>query len=235
MPIPLSCTHISILSSMFLVDTIIEGLLFEYLTALSKILIKIFSRWLLLPNIFELSAFKERLIEPLLLSTISLTCSTASSITSCIFVFSISNGLELFSNWDIRKIFSTWDSILAFSSLIIPKYEVNLSLILFFELDIASSARLIVAIGVLNSCEILLIKSLFISESFFCWIIWYKALVEITIIIKVSIKDRVATPIIPDKTYSCFSGNETIRSYFIGLDLSYKKGMEYFGPDCTSM
>ena len=157
---------------MFFVDTLINGLALEYFTALSKILIMIFSRWLLFPLINGFFALRFKFIDPLLLSTISLTCSTASSITSWIFVSSISNGLELFSNWEILKIFSTWDSILEFSSLIIPKYELDLSFKLFFELDIASNARLIVAIGVLNSWEILFIKSLFISDSFFCWIIW---------------------------------------------------------------
>ena len=33
-------------------------------------------------------------------------------------------------------------------------------------------------------------------------------------------KDRVATPIIPDKTNSCLSGKETTKSYFTGLELS---------------
>ena len=39
---------------------------------------------------------------------------------------------------------------------------------LFVELEIASNAKFIVAIGVLNSCDILFIKSFLISDNFFC-------------------------------------------------------------------
>ena len=51
-----------------------------------------------------------------------------------------------------------------------------------------------------------------------------------TTMTRVSMKERVATPIMLERTNSCFSGNDTIKLYGTGPDLSYKNGIEYFGP-----
>ena len=68
----------------------------------------------------------------------------------------------------MRKTFSTCDNILLFSSRIVLTYlRIFLGFFETFGFVIASNAKLIVAIGVLNSCDMLFIKSVLISDIFF--------------------------------------------------------------------
>ena len=68
-----------------------------------------------------------------------------------------------------------------------------------------------VAIGVLNSCVMLFIKSVLISDIFFCLINWNKELEKAIIIIKIKNKESNKILEIPDKICSFSLGKEIFK------------------------
>ena len=89
--------------------------------------------------------------------------------------WSVSAEISFRSIWAICNTFSTCLSIRPFSSLMIARNFLTLvSLLMIIGLWMESVASEMVAMGVLNSWVMLLIKSFLISDVFFCWKMTYK-------------------------------------------------------------
>src|SRR5210317_1008869 len=95
---------------------------------------------------------------------------------------------------------------------------------MIFGFFIASTARLIVAMGVLNSWVILLMKSDLISEIFFCLINWYITEINAIIITSVKTTDSNAILIIEPNKKVFFLGKLKCKEKLLLPNPSSKRG-----------
>ena len=97
-----------------------------------------------------------------------------------------------------------------------------------FSFLTALSARSIVAMGVLNSCVILLMKSVFISEIFFCLIELKIVETKDIIITKVNTIERIIRKEIDDLRYETLFGKPITKEKFVSPLSLAKRGIENF-------
>ena len=168
MPTPLSVTETTKCLSSERVLTRISGLLVEYLIPFSMRLVMELVRWVRSPKRVCLSAFSATVMMPLEELIIKAKLSVIFWISSCISMSSTFILICPLRSCAVSNTVVTMSFRRLFSSLIISTYEARISLSSSMVGSASTSqAKEMVAMGVLNSCVTLLMKSLVTSEVFF--------------------------------------------------------------------